>query len=314
MQNTCNSVLCALFVADLMNKLLLTTFLLSLIFGASHATAELRVATLHPLMTDLARQVGGSDVTVVPLLGKNDNPHTFSPSPKALAKARGATVYLVSGKNLENYLSSLRSTLGSSAKLVEVGKSVPSQKISSRDAHYVCCPTHAHGAIDPHWWHKVSNMQKAARVVAKEFGKADPSKASAYKARATAYSARLSQLDSWIKRETSRIPKQDRILCTAHAAFGYFCKTYGYRSLPVQGISSNQTISATYQAEAIKAIRDHNVKAIFPEKRANPKALKVLTKETGVRFGGTLIADGADNYETMMKTNVNYIVKGLTGR
>lgn len=297
-----------------MNKRLLTTLLLSLTFWVSNISAELKVATLHPLMTDLARQVGGSDVAVVPLIGKNEDPHGFNPSPKTLAKARGAKIYLASGKHMENYLDKLRNTLGGSARVVEVGKTIPSQKISGRDAQYVCCPTHAHGAIDPHWWHKVSNMQKAARVVAKEFGKADPSKASAYKARAAAYSARLAQLDSWIKRETSKIPKQNRILCTAHAAFGYFCKEYGYRSLPVKGISANHKTSASYQAEAIQAIRANKVKAVFPEKRANPKALKVITKETGVKLGGTLIADGADSYELMMKSNVANIVRALASR
>jgi len=293
---------------------ILTTLLLILLGWVPNASAELKVATLHPLMTDLARQVGGSDVQVVALMGVRDDPHTFSPSPKTLAKARGAKVYLASGKNMENYLDKLRNTLGGSAKIVEVGKSIPSQKITGRDAQYVCCPDHALGAIDPHWWHKVSNMQKAARVVAKEFGKADPAKASVYKSRASAYSARLSSLNSWIKRETSKIPREDRILCTAHAAFGYFCKAYGYRSLPVKGLSANHKTSASYQAEAIKAIRDNKVKAIFPEKRANPKALKVLTKETGVKLGGTLVADGIDNYEAMMKNNVTYIVRALTSR
>ncbi len=301
------------YFACAMNNQLLAALVLGFISVVGSVSAELKVATLHPLMTDLARQVGGPDVVVVPLIGVNDDPHGFNPSPRTLAKARGAKVYLASGKQMENYLDKLRNTLGGSAKVVEVGKTIPSLKISGRDAQYVCCPTHSHGAIDPHWWHKVSNMQKAARVVAKEFGKADPSKASAYKARAASYSARLSQLNSWIKRETSKIPRKARILCTAHAAFGYFCKEYGYRSLPVKGISSNRKISASYQAEAIQAIRTHQVKAIFPEKRANPKALKIITRETGAKLGGVLIADGMDNYEEMMKSNVIKIVSALAG-
>ncbi len=276
------------------------------------AVAGLKVATLHPLMTDLARQVGGNQVEVISLLGPNDHPHSFSPSPKILAKARGAQIYLASGKNMEPYLGRLRDTVGSNATILEVGRKVPSLKVSGRDAQYVCCPKHAFGAIDPHWWHKVSNMQKAARVVAKEFAKVDPANASAYKSRAAAYSKRLSQLDSWIKRETSKVPREDRILCTAHAAFGYFCKEYGFRSLPVKGLTAHDKTTAAYQAEAIQAIRDNKVKAIFPEKRANPKALRVITSETGTKLGKTLIADGSDSYEGMMRGNVSSIVTALT--
>jgi len=273
--------------------------------------AELKVASLHPLVTDVARQVAGQHAHVIQLIDLHANPHHFQPTPKSLLKANDARLYLVSGKNLETYLDKLKNTLGKTAKVVEVGRTIPSQKIIGRDSHYVCCPNHAHGAIDPHWWHRVSNMQKAARVIAKEFAEADPNNADVYKKNAAAYSRRLETLNTWIKREVSQIPRGDRILCTAHAAFGYFCKEYGFQSLPIKGLTAHQKTSATYQAQAIKEIREHSVKAIFLEQRANPKSLQIIAEETGVKIGGTLIADGAPSYEKMMRENVSTIVTAL---
>lgn len=273
---------------------------------------RLKVASLHPLITDVARQVAGQHAHVVQLIDPHADPHHFQPTPKALLKAKGAKLYLASGKNLETYLKKLRNTLGSSAKVVEVGRTIPSQKISGRDSQFVCCPEHSYGAIDPHWWHRVSNMQKAARVIAKEYALADPTNAAAYKANAAAYSKRLSTLNTWIKREVSRIPRKNRILSTAHAAFGYFCKEYGFQSLPVKGLTAHQKTSASYQAEAIREIRKHGVKAIFPEQRANPKSLRIIAKEAGVKIGGTLVADGSPSYEKMMRENVTKIVAALT--
>ncbi len=275
------------------------------------ADAKLKVASLHPLMTDVAQQVGGKHVDVVQLIKPSDDPHHFRPTPKTLLKAKGAALYLASGKNLETYLPKLKSTLGKSAKVVEIGRTIPSQKISGRDSQYVCCPQHARGAIDPHWWHRVSNMQKASRVIAKEFSAADPAHAAVYKANAAAYSKRLATLNSWVKREVSQIPRNRRILTTAHAAFGYFCKEYGFKALPVKGLTANHKTSAAYQAQAIQEIRKNKVKAIFPELRANPKSLQTISKETGVKIGGTLVADGASNYEKMMRDNVQKIVKAL---
>ena len=154
-------------------------------------------------------------------------------------------------------------------------------------------------------------MQKAARVIAKEYAAADPANAAAYKANAAAYSKRLSALNSWVKRELSRIPRSNRILSTAHAAFGYFCKEYGFKALPVMGLNSQQKASATYQAEAIREIRKNGVKAVFPEQRANPKSLQIIAKEAGVKLGGTLVADGSHSYEKMMRDNVTTIVAAL---
>ena len=285
------------------------------LFGAlSPATvqATLKVATLHPLITDVARQVAGQHADVVQLIDPHANPHDFEPPPKALVRAKGAKLYLASGKNLETYLDKLRNTLGNEAKLVEVGRTIPSQTISERDSHYVCCPKHTYGSVDPHWWHRVSNMQKAARVIAKEFAAADPVNASAYKANAAAYSKRLSVLNTWIKREVSRIPRKNRILSTAHAAFGYFCNEYGFRPLPVKGLTAHQKTSASYQAKVIQEIKKHQIKAIFPELRANPKALIIIAEEAGIKIGGTLVADGAPNYEKMMRDNVNLIVSALS--
>ena len=296
-----------------MKKLILfITLSLCSVFSAATAQAELKVASLHPLITDVARQVAGQHAHVIQLIDPHADPHDFQPTPKSLLKAKGAQLYLASGKNLETYLDKLRNTLGNEAKVVEVGKTISSQKISERDSHYVCCPDHTYGAIDPHWWHCVSNMQKAARVIAKEFATADPANAAAYKTNAANYSERLAILHTWIKREVSRIPRKDRILSTAHAAFGYFCKEYGFRPLPIKGMTAHQKTSASYQAKAIQEIRKHNVKAIFQELRANPKSLEIIAKEAGVKIGGTLVADGAPSYEKIMRENVTIIVSALS--
>lgn len=313
MQFTCNSMYFALTAPTFMRKYFLfhTLWLISAL-SFSSAQADLKVASLHPFITDVARQVAGQHAHVIQLIHPHANPHDFEPTPQSLLEVKDAKLYLASGKNLENYLDKLRNTLGEAAKVVEVGRTISSQKISGRDSLYVCCPDHAYGDIDPHWWHRVSNMQKAARVIAKEFAAVDPANAGAYKANAANYSERLESLNTWIKREVSRIPRKERILSTAHAAFGYFCKEYGFRSLPIKGLTAHQKTSAQYQATAIQEIRKYNVKAIFPEMRANPKALQIIAKETGVKIGGTLVADGSANYEKMMRDNVTKIVTALS--
>ena len=66
---------------------------------------------------------------------------------------------------------------------------------------------------------------------------------------------------------------------------------------------------------AIKVIRDNRIRAVFPEDQANPKVLAEIVRETGVKIGGDLIADGtspkAHTFETMLKHNVQAIVAAL---
>ncbi len=284
--------------------------------GAGRAAAEMKVVTLHPMITDLARQVGGDDVQVTGLMKPGDDPHHFEPNSEGMSQIHSARLVLASGKGLEPYLSKLNDSLGTGGEIVEVGRLVPSIKIEA-DAVFVCCPAHSAGALDPHWWHSIKNMERAAGIVADEFAKADPSHAGAYAARAKAYKSRLSDLYIWAKKEISRIPRNDRELATSHAAFGYFCKEFGFKSVPVQGLGRESEVSSQYLEETANAIRKYEIKAVFPERLANPKPLETVTRTTGVRVAEPLIADGSaagvETYEAFMRHNVSVIVDALAG-
>lgn len=282
----------------------------------SSAVAQMKVVCLHPLMADLARNVGGEHVEVISLMRPVDDPHHFNPPASVLHQARDAKIYLASGMALEIYLEKLRSTLGKSAILVEVGKTLP-----VRETHELCdhsehehqhASTHAHKVhIDPHWWHRVQNMQRACDIVADCFAGVDPVRAAYYRANATRYQADLAKLHSWIKRELLAVPAQQRKLVTAHDSFGYFCDEYGFQSFSIKGLNKANQPSTNKLAGIISTIRQEKIKAIFPEQRANPKALQTLARETGIKVGATLIADGSASYIAMMKHNVHAIVSAL---
>ena len=268
------------------------------------------------MMTDLAREVGGSDVTVIPLMRAGEDIHQFRPSSDEMAKASSADIVLASGKGLELYLPRLKKTLGKSTRVIEVGNAVRSVKLSAADAAFACCPNHAAGSVDPHWWHSVSGMKKAAKYVGKQFGELDPARKAAYSANAKAWAKELESLDRWAKREFSKIPRSGRYLITAHAAFGYLCRDFGFKSIPVAG-ASEENASSKYLAEAIWVIRKHGVPTAFPEKNSNPRALDSIIKATGIRKGGVLIADGSDSgvttYKAFIQHNVKVIAAGLAG-
>lgn len=264
--------------------------------------AEMKVAALHPILGDLARQIGGSKVAVIDLLRPGDDAHHFEPAARVLAEAKGIRLVLACGKNLEGYLDKLRSNLGSDVKIIEVGRPIPSLKSAA-------------GGIDPHWWHSAENMGRAARVVAEEFSAADPSNKDVYKSNCASAQQNFTALKKWAEQQIAQIPRSDRKLVTGHAAFGYFCKEYGFKSIPVLGISREDTASPQHIADAMKVIRENKIKAVFPEDQANPKVLLEITRETGAIAGKPLIADGtstkAHTFETMFRHNVEAIVSAL---
>jgi ABC-type Zn uptake system ZnuABC Zn-binding protein ZnuA len=158
-------------------------------------------------------------------------------------------------------------------------------------------------------------MKRAARVIADELSAVDPANKGVYEAGAKAAGKRYGEVKAWAQKQFSQIPRGDRKLVTAHAAFGYFCKEYGFKAVPVLGIGRGDDTSLQYIAQAIQVIRDHKIRAVFPEDQANPKILAEIVRSTGVKTGDPLVADGtsreAHTFEVMMAHNVTAIVKAL---
>lgn len=272
----------------------------------------LDVASLHPLITDAVKQVGGDRVEVVEVVKPGTNVHQFQPRASDIKKMAKARIIFASGKNLEPYLGDLQDSLQAHQIIVEVGKTIPSQKVSAKDQIYACCQHHAVGGIDPHWWHNVRNMERAVRVIEKELIRFDPAGKETYAANSKAARARLTQLDRWVKGQVATIPRNKRHLVTAHAAFGYFCKGYGFKASFVQGLSAQGEVSATQLSGAIQQLRKEGIPMVFPEQTANPKVLAQIARQTGAKVGDPLIADGSTrSYQAMIMSNVNSIVGGL---
>jgi zinc/manganese transport system substrate-binding protein len=280
------------------------------------SAADLKIAVLHPLLGDLARQVGGEHVEVIDLIGPKGDPHHFEPKPDDLKQAEGAAIYLVAGMGLEGYLPKLKAIIANKATLIEVGATLPAIQEDPHDDH-----DHDHGhdhkhAVDPHWWHSIDHFRRATGVVAEALAAKSPEHAELFRKNADAYRKQLDALEKWAKREISKIPRDKRHLATAHAAFNYFCKDFGFTPHPVQGLNREQMPDPAELAKLIADLKSNHVAAIFPEKESNPKILKTLTNDTGIRLGEPLIADGTGglSYEEMVRHNVAAIVRGLAER
>ena len=274
------------------------------------AAAPLKVVTLSTVLTDLALNIGGDKVDAVGIVRPGVDPHEFEPSPGDVEKVAGADVVLVSGKGLEGYLSKLEESAGGNPeRFINVGNAIGSSlKLKEEDKV----------VEDPHWWHSVANVEKAAGVIRDAFIKADPADKDAFTSNAAAYLDKLAALDKDIKLKVAELPRDQRKLVTSHDAFQYFARDYGFKIYPIEGVSTADEPSTRQVAELLKTIKSQKVKAVFFENTQNPKVISEITKETGAKIGGELYADGlgipesdAGTYIDMMHHNVNTIVDAL---
>lgn len=272
----------------------------------ARAEADLSVASLSTITTDLARNIGGSHVSVEGIIKTGVDPHEFEPTPDDVRRVAKADLVLFTGKGIEGYLPKLEEATGGSSKFVNVGRQIPSLTMNEGGEKIE----------DPHWWHSVANMKRATRIVADTFEKADPQHADDYEKNAITYLASLDELDRWVRVKVAQLPYGQRKLVTSHDALQYFAHDYGFTIYPIKGVTTNEEPSSLHVKELIGNIRNQGVKAVFFESIENPRALQQISIETGAKIGGTLYSDGlgekeASTYDSMMRHNVSTVVDCL---
>jgi zinc/manganese transport system substrate-binding protein len=284
----------------------LSLLLAALFLGSSSGRADLTVASLSTITTDLAKNIGGTHVKIQAIIKPGIDPHEFEPTPSDVKKVAKADLVLFTGKGMEGFLTKLEEAAGVTGKFVNVGEAVPTLMMTDEGRK----------VEDPHWWHSVENMKRATRLVTDRFEQADPANRSYYEGREKDYLASLNELQRWSRVKVAELPSSRRKLVTSHDALQYFARDYGFTILPVKGISTAEEASSQHVKEIIGVIRSQGVKAVFFENIENSRAVNQIAAETGARTGGVLYSDGlgdteASTYDSMMRHNVSTIVDGL---
>lgn len=299
-----------------------TTLLLMLavIMGANAAQAvPLKVVASFSILGDLAKQVGGEDVTVTTLVGPNGDAHVFQPTPRDAKALKDADVIIVNGLGFEGWMDRLMASSGTKAPIVVASQGVRTLTLKDPEGdHHHDHDHHHHGSIDPHAWQNLANGRMYAQTIAAALQKADPANAKTYGDRAAALDADLAALDAWVKKDIATVPIAKRRVITTHDAFGYFADAYTVTFLAPTGFSTDDEPSAKEMKHLIEQIKSGKTRALFLESLGNPNIIKQLAAETGAVVGPALYTDAlspetgpAPTYQAMMRYNVMALVKAM---
>lgn len=269
--------------------------------GAAQA-AELKIASLHPLLSEMARNIGGEAVEVVDLFPANGDLHSFAPGSKQMAAAANADMLLACGKGIEPYLAELAESMPEDTVILGLGRDIP----------HVYLPNSRRA--DPHWWNTPENMKRASRTLLATLSQLAPAQQATFTAGQKKYAATMDALTRKARLQFSRIPQNRRYLVTGHAAMCHFCEEFGFTPITIHGISKESEGDTATLAALLSDLRAKDVRCIFTEVGASPKILEVIAEQLGVPTA-PLVLDGVfpgqQSYEKLFMHNVNTISKHL---
>lgn len=295
-----------------MKKLLLSTLFIALTGLSTIAQAQLKVTVTTGMIADLVENIGQDKVKVTALMGAGVDPHLYKATQGDIRRLSGSDLILYNGLHLEGKMQPIFEKLARKKAVFAVSDKIPADRL-----------IHFENLHDPHIWFDVSLWQLATQRIAEILQQQDPENAGNYRKNAENYLKQLEELDQWVNAEIAQIPQTQRILITAHDAFGYFGKAYGLEVRGLQGVST----ASEFGLQDIKRLKDiilkNHVKAVFVESSVSPKFIQSLVagvKAEGgdLKLGGELFSDAMDlqgrpagNYIGMVKHNVKTIVKAL---
>ena len=286
--------------------------------GPSGAVAkEIKIVTTTAMIADAARAVAGERAEVSSLMGEGVDPHTYRTTRNDVVRLGQADIVLYNGLYLEAQMEELLERLAAAKPVHAVAETIPA---AERLSH----PTYD-DRFDPHVWMSPVLWARVANGIAAILAAQDPEGEAQYQANAAAYGERLEELAGYADTIVATVPEGQRVLVTAHDAFGYFGRVYGFEVLGIQGLSTESEAGLNIIEELVEEIVSRRIGAVFVESSVPERNVRALIEGAAARgheviVGGSLFSDamGAPGtyegtYQGMIDHNFTTITRALGG-
>lgn len=268
------------------------------------------------MVGDLARAIGGEAIQAETLIGEGVDPHLFRPTRADIARILRADAVFLNGHRLEGRMGDVLERARATGKpVVAVAEALPRARLRAHPDYP--------DAADPHAWMDPVLWAEAAGAVAEAIAQLVPGHDTT--APLAALRGRLAALDAYAERAFAPIPRERRVLVTAHDAFAYFGARYAFQVESIQGLSTEAEANLSRIEALVRLLVDRQVPAVFAETSVPDRAVRALIEGAGARgqrvaLGGQLFSDSMGRpgsyrgtYEGMLDHNVTIIARALGG-
>lgn len=288
---------------------------LPLMAAGAQAEAPLKLVATTGMIADAARQVGGDQVEVKALMGPGVDPHAYRQTRSDIVAMTRADLVLWHGLYLEAQMEEFFHDLERKRTVVAVAEGLPKDVLRGHDDYA--------DKFDPHVWMTPALWKLVVTEVQEALTTARPEAAEIFAANAAAHIADLDRLIAYGGDVLARVPAQNRVLLSAHDAFGYFGRDYGFDVLGIQGISTQSEAGLNRIGELVDLLVERDIKAVFVESSVSDRSVRALIEGAAARghevaIGGELFSDamGADGtyegtYLGMLDHNMTTISRAL---
>ncbi|MCD6389594.1 MAG: zinc ABC transporter substrate-binding protein [Desulfobulbaceae bacterium] len=270
-------------------------------FNDAYAAEKNRISVFVSIAPQayFVERVGGSHVEVNILLPSDQNPATYAPSPRQMARLSLASLFFRAGMPFENVLLPKIKSNMPNLRVVDTGRTI--RPASTEEDH------HDHGnELDPHTWMSPLLVIEHADVIRETLEQLDPDHRDEYKANYENFVRDLNLLHDEIK--IALQPLAGKTFFVFHPAYGYFAETYGLRQKAVE--TGGKEPTARHLAGLIRRAQEEKIRVIFVQPQFSTKSAESIARAIN---GSVVSLDPlAEDYINNMKQMARAVKKGLS--
>ncbi len=274
-----------------------------------------KIVATTGMIADAIKNIVKDSAEVEALMGPGVDPHLYKATQGDLSKLTNADYIFYNGLYLEGKMEEIFPRLGRIKPVVAVAEVIAGERLRNSPIYQ--------NAYDPHLWFDVSLWSEVVEFTLASLVELEPDNADYYNSNAKAYLTSLDSLHAAIKMELLKIPEEQRVLVTAHDAFGYFGQAYDVEVKGLQGLSTLTEFGLKDITDLVDFIISRKIKAVFIETSVSERAINAVVegcqkKGWDVEIGGALYSDAMGEagtfegtYIGMVSANVKTIVGAL---
>ncbi|ESW74539.1 cation ABC transporter substrate-binding protein [Mesorhizobium sp. LSJC285A00] len=271
---------------------------------AARAEDKLTIVAAENFYGDLARQIGGSNVTVTSILANpDDDPHLFETSPSTARTIADAKIVIYNGADYDPWMDKLLSASTAKDRTTIVAADLIGKKSGD----------------NPHLWYDPATLPAIAKALSADLAKRDPANAVHYEANLKAFQTSLEAIDKEIA-DVKKTYAGTEVTAT-EPVFGYMAEALGLKMLNYDfqvALMNDAEPSATQVAAFENSLKDGSAKILFYNSQVTDEAttrlLDIARQNKVTVIGVTETEPAGQTIQTWFGGQIDAVQKALAAR
>ncbi|MER9723696.1 MULTISPECIES: zinc ABC transporter substrate-binding protein [unclassified Mesorhizobium] len=271
---------------------------------AARAEDKLTIVAAENFYGDLARQIGGSNVTVTSILANpDDDPHLFETSPSTARTIADAKIVIYNGADYDPWMDKLLSASTAKDRTTIVAADLIGKKSGD----------------NPHLWYDPATLPAIAKALSADLAKRDPANAVYYETNLKAFQTSLEAIDEEIADVKNTYAGTE--VTATEPVFGYMAEALGLKMLNYDfqvALMNDAEPSATQVAAFENSLKDGSAKILFYNSQVTDEAttrlLDIARQNKVTVIGVTETEPAGQTIQTWFGGQIDAVQKALAAR